>query len=348
MEGWMQDAIQAARHAHPHPNPRVGALVLHSNGTVVGRGIHQGPGEPHAEIVSLIQAGPAADGGTLVVTLEPCNHHGRTPPCTDAIIESGISRVVVGVVDPDPQVNGKGIARLREAGLEVETGILEAEAEQLDQAYFYHRRSGLPRVTLKAALTLDGAVAGLDRSSQWITSREARADGHALRAEADAILIGAGTLLDDDPALTARLEGSPGAQPMPVVIAGARELPPAAQVFDRQAIVFAPTHCELPAEVIVLPGPGGVDLEKALVMLGERGILEVLVEGGPLLARSLLEAGLVQRGVFYYGSTLAGGQGLSPFGGGFETLSDATPVQVVDVRQVGGDVRVEFQLGGAA
>ena len=344
----MQEAIEAARHAYPHPNPRVGALVVHSNGTVVGRGTHQGPGGFHAEVIALVQAGPAAAGGTLVVNLEPCNHHGRTPPCTAAIIDSGISRVIVAVTDPDPNVNGKGIARLLEAGLEVEVGILEAEAEQLDPGYFHHRRTGLPRVTLKAALTMDGAVAALDRNSQWITSAEARADGHMLRAQADAVMVGAGTLISDDPALTARLEGRREPQPIPVIIAGARLLPADSRVFDRQAIVFAPSHCDLPAEVIVLPGQAGVDLEKALVMLGERGILEVLVEGGPALARSLLKSGLVQRGVFYYGSKLAGGGGLAPFGGAFESLSDATELQLVDVRRLGSDVRVEFLVGGAA
>jgi len=347
MKDRMREALEAARRTHPHPNPRVGALILHPNGTVLGRGVHQAPGDSHAEIIALMQAGSAACGGTLVVNLEPCNHYGRTPPCTDAIIEAEVSNVVVAITDPDPNVNGKGIARLREAGIEVEVGLLEAEAERLDPGYFHHRRTGLPRVTLKAALTLDGAVAALDGTSQWITSDEARADGHLLRAETDAVMVGAGTLLSDDPALTARVDGFSGSQPVPVVVAGTRPIPPESQVFDREAIVFAPTQSDLPAEVIVLPGTTGVDLEKALVMLGERGILEVLVEGGPSLARSLLGAGLVQRGVFYYGPKLAGGAGLGAVGGAFETLADAVDLQIVDARRVGSDVRVEFELGGA-
>ena len=346
MKDRMREAIEAARYAHPHPNPRVGALVLHPNGTVVGRGVHQGPGEPHAEVTALIQAGSAAAGGTLVVNLEPCNHHGRNPPCTEAIIEAGISRVIVAVMDPDPNVNGKGIARLQQAGLEVVVGVLEAEAEKLDPGYFHHRRTGLPRVTLKAALTMDGAVAARDRSSRWITSPEARRDGHELRAEADAVMIGAGTLISDNPALTVRLEGGSDRRPIPIVIGGNRPLPPDAKLFERPAIVFSPDPCEVAAEVIVLPGRAGVDLEKALVMLGERGILDVLVEGGPSLARSLLDGGLVQRGVFYYGAKLAGGAGLGPFGGRFESLSDATELKIEDVRRVGADVRVEFLVGG--
>ena len=348
MKDRMREALAAARPTHPHPNPRVGALILHPNGTVVGRGVHQGPGESHAEIIALIQAGTAAAGGTLVVNLEPCNHHGRTPPCTDALIEAEVSNVIVAITDPDPNVNGKGIARLREAGIEVEVGLLEAEAQRLDPGYFHHRRTGLPRVTLKAALTLDGAVAALDGTSQWITSDEARADGHLLRAETDAVMVGAGTLLSDDPALTARVEGFSAPQPLAVVVAGARPIPSEPQVFERETIVFAPTQFDLPAEVIVLPGPTGVDLEKALVMLGERGVLEVLVEGGPTLARSLLDARLVKRGVFYYGARLAGGSGVVAVGGAFNALADALDIQIVDARRVGSDVRVEFEIGGAA
>lgn len=348
MEDRMREAIEIARPTGPHPNPRVGALVLHPNGTVVGRGVHLGPGQSHAEVLALIQAGSAAEGGTLVVTLEPCSNHGRTPPCTDAIIEAGISRVVIGVTDPDSNVNGRGMARLRQAGIDVDAGVLEAQAEELDPAYFHHRRTGLPRVTLKVGSTLDGAVAALDGSSQWITSPEARADGHQLRARADAVMVGAGTLLTDDPALTARVDGESATQPTPVVVAGTREISPKAQVFERSAIVFSPGPRELPAEVIVLPGPNGVDLEKALGMLGERGILDVLVEGGPSLARSLLDAGLVQRGVFYLGSKLAAGSGFSPFVGTFDTLAAAHQVEIVRVDRVGGDVRIEFELGMGA
>ena len=203
----MRTAIEAALDANPHPNPRVGSIVLDSSGSVVGRGIHHDAGEPHSEQAALAEAGQAARGGTLIVTLEPCNHHGRTPPCTEAILDAGVARVVIGAIDPDTRVAGGGVERLREAGIEVTLGLLADEVEQMDPAYFHHRRTGRPRVTLKAAMTLDGQVAARDGSSQWITSPEAREDGHRLRAEADAVMVGAGTVLADDPELTVRLPG---------------------------------------------------------------------------------------------------------------------------------------------
>ncbi len=245
-------------------------------------------------------------------------------------------------------MNGKGLARLREAGVEVETGVLEAEAEELNPGYFHHRRTGLPWVTLKLASTLDGAVAARDGTSQWITSPDARADAHRFRAQSDAVMVGAGTLIGDDPALTVRIGGVSDHQPTPVVIAGRRDIPSRAQVFGRPTIVFSPQQRELPGEVIVVPGANGVDLDKALRMLGERGILDVLVEGGPTLAQSLLKAGLVQRGIFYLGSKLAGGSGLAPFGGSFDTLASATDVEVTAVDLIGSDVRVLFEVGGGA
>jgi diaminohydroxyphosphoribosylaminopyrimidine deaminase/5-amino-6-(5-phosphoribosylamino)uracil reductase len=341
---YMRDAIQAAAEANPHPNPRVGAVVLAADGGAVGRGIHRHPGDPHAEIEALAQAGAAASGGTLIATLEPCNHHGRTPPCTDAILESGVARVIVGAADPDSRVLGGGVERLRDAGVSVEVGLLADEVEAMDPAYFHHRRLGRPRVTLKAALTLDGQVAAGDGTSQWITSEEAREDGHRLRAEADAVMVGAGTVLADNPELSVRLPGYQGRQPIPVVIAGRRPFPNDLRVIERSALVFAPAARDLDTEVVVVESGDRVDLEKALLTLGERGVVDLLVEGGPILADGLLESHLVDRCVFYLGAKLAAGVGRAPFSGIFQTVEDAIDVRIEDVRPVGPDLRLEFTL----
>lgn len=343
----MKAAIEAAGSHHTHPNPRVGAVVVTADGVVAGRGSHAGPGRPHAELVALEAAGDQAAGSTLYVTLEPCVHHGRTPPCTEAILAAGVERVVVAIEDPDPQVAGQGFAALRAAGIDVTIGVLAAQAAAIDPAYFHHRRTGRPRVTLKAALTLDGQVAAADGTSQWITSVEARLDGHRLRAEADAVMVGAGTVFADDPRLTVRTEGYEGPQPLPVVVAGRRPLPADAAVFSRPAIVFAPAPQELPGEVILAPAAAGtkVDLARALDALGGRGIVDLLVEGGSTLAAAFLAERLIDRGVFYVGASLGGGTGLPVFGGVFASLGDARSVEITRVQRVGPDIKIEFEMG---
>lgn len=340
----MREAIALAAGTRPHPNPRVGALVLDANGLLVGRGAHAGPGSPHAEVLALEEAGERAGGGTLVVSLEPCSHTGRTPPCTEAVLASGVARVLVGAEDPDPRVAGRGLARLRSAGLEVRSGIVSDEVEALDPAYFHHRRTGRPRVTLKVALTLDGWAAAADGTSRWITSEEARADGHRLRAAVDAVVVGAGTVLTDDPALTVRLPGYSGGQPRPVVVAGRRPLPPAARIWERHPLVLAPAPAGYPAEVVAVPGPDGVDLVAGLAALGERGLLDLLVEGGPTLGGALLRAGLVDRGVFYLGARLGGGEGKPALAGTFATLEQGRRVRIESAVALGPDVRIEFTL----
>lgn len=341
----MRRALQLAASFRTHPNPRVGAVMLDAQGQVVGEGSHPGPGRPHAERLALDAAGDAARGGTLVVTLEPCDHTGRTPPCTHAILERGVARVVVGAEDPDERVRGAGIRRLRGSGVEVELWGRPEEAEAVDPGYFHHRRTGRARVRLKAASTLDGQVAAADGTSQWITSEEARLDAHRLRAEADAVMIGAGTLRSDDPRLDVRLPDHLGPQPKPVVVAGAQPLPTQAKLWDREPLVFAPRAIEPPAGQLVqlAEGSDGVDLEAALVELGNRGLLDVLVEGGPRLAGALWRAGLVDEGVSYLGAVVAGGSADSPFSGVFATLGDARPVEIVDVRRVGPDLRVTWR-----
>lgn len=342
----MEQAVELARGTRPHPNPRVGALVVDRGGRVVGRGAHRGPGHPHAEMLALREAGERAAGGTLIVTLEPCAHRGMTPPCSRAVVEAGIARVVLGTIDPDPRVSGRGMETLRSAGLEVRAGVAGELAESLDPGYLHHRRTGRPRVTLKAAMTLDGQVAAADGSSRWITSSEGRRDAHRLRAGSDAVMVGAGTVLADDPRLTVRLEGFEGPDPLAVVVAGRRPLPPDRRVFERKAVVLAPRPVDLPAEVVVTGRDGRVDLGKALGELGRRGVVDLLVEGGPGLTASLLAEGLVDRAVLYYGPLLAGGSGLSLAGGTFPTLASARAVEVVDVRRVGPDIRVEVRIGG--
>jgi diaminohydroxyphosphoribosylaminopyrimidine deaminase/5-amino-6-(5-phosphoribosylamino)uracil reductase len=340
----MREAISLAAGTSPHPNPRVGALVLDPAGQVVGRGVHLGPGEPHAEVVALAQAGERARGGTLVVTLEPCDHTGRTPPCTQAVLAAGVARVVVGAVDPDPRVAGRGLERLRAAGVEVTARVAEVEAEALDPAYFHQRRTGRPQLTLKAALTLDGQAGAADGTSQWITSPEAREDAHRLRAGADAVMVGAGTVRADDPRLTVRLPGYQGRQPRAVVVAGRRPLPAGARVWEAHPLVLAPGQLDCPGEVLAVPGPDGVDLAAGVQALAEHGLLEVLVEGGPTLAGALLRAGLVDRGVFYLGARLGGGTGLPGLQGEFRTLAQARRVEVVSAVLLGPDVRVEFMV----
>jgi diaminohydroxyphosphoribosylaminopyrimidine deaminase/5-amino-6-(5-phosphoribosylamino)uracil reductase len=341
----MDEALRLAAPTHPHPNPRVGAIVLDRDGRVVASAAHAGPGAPHAEALAIAEAGEAARGGTLVVTLEPCAHEGRTPPCTRAIVSAGIRRVVIGAEDPDRRVGGRGIATLREAGLEVALHPDGRAAEAVDPGYFHHRRTGRPRVTLKAALTLDGQAAAADGTAKWITAEAAREDGHRLRAASDAVMVGAGTVLADDPALTVRLPGYTGPQPRPVLVAGERPLPPGAAIWRRDPIVLAGRPLDVPGgEVLVVPGEHGVDLREGMAALGQREVVDLLVEGGPALAAAMLRDGLVQQGVFYLAGRLAGGSGRPAFAGTFATLADARDVVITGVEPLGGDVRIEFVL----
>ena len=340
---WMEQAIDLLAGTSPHPNPRVGGLVIDKHGRVVGEGVHVAPGEPHAEVVALNAAGKKAAGATVVVTLEPCDHHGRTPPCTDALIDAGVSAVVVGATDPDARVAGRGIARLREAGIDVVDGIHADRVEAADPGYFHHRRTGRPLVTLKLAGTLDGQVAAADGTSQWITSEESRMDAHGLRAASDAVMVGAGTLRADDPRLDVRLADHDGRQPRPVVVAGREPVPAEAAVYARGPLMYAPQRFEPPTgvELEVMWHPTGVDVEAMMKDLGERGILDLLVEGGPTLARSLLHADLVDRVVVYAAGKLAGGAGLPMFGGEWRTLAEAVDLVITSVVRLGPDVRID-------
>lgn len=340
-------AIELSRRAHPHPNPRVGALVLDADGNVIAEGFHVRPGEPHAERVALAAlAGPPPPGATMVVTLEPCAHHGRTPPCTEAILEAHIEKVILGAVDPDPRNRGVGIEILRSAGVEVTTGVAAEEVEAADPAYFHHRRTGRPLVTLKTAMTLDGQTAADDGTSQWITTETARTDAHRLRAENDAVLIGAATLRADDPTLTVRLPDYEGPQPVAVVMAGNEPLPTDARLWSRDDTVVISTRShDLPVEVIeVPPGEDGLpEPETALKALAERGLLGVLLEGGAALAAAFWRRQLVDRGVSYIGSLVAGGTGRGVMAGEWKTFADARGIEITDVRRLGADLRIDWR-----
>jgi diaminohydroxyphosphoribosylaminopyrimidine deaminase / 5-amino-6-(5-phosphoribosylamino)uracil reductase len=341
----VRDAVALAAAHRPHPNPRVGALVVDATGAVLGSGAHVHPGLPHAERLALEAAGPAAEGATLVVTLEPCVHHGRTPPCADAVIAAGVSRVIVGAGDPDPRVSGGGIRRLREAGIEVLDGIESGLVERADPGYFHHRRTGRSRVVHKAALTLDGQTAAADGTSQWITSDAARRDGHELRAEMDGVMVGAGTLIGDDPRLSVRLEGYDGPQPRPVIVAGTRPLPPGAAIWLRDPLVLAPVPMDVPGDVVVVPGPGGsVDLDAGLRATADAGLLDLLLEGGAALAGALFARRLVDAGVWYLAGLIAGGVGQGVFDLPFDTLAAARPTRITGVRPVGPDLRIDWEM----
>lgn len=341
----MARAVELARSTRTHPNPRVGAVVVDVDGEVVGEGAHPGPGGPHAEVVALQAAGQLASGGTLYVTLEPCNHHGRTPPCVDAVLAAGIARVVAAVEDPDPRTAGTGLTRLREAGIEVTVGMMTEEAIDLDPAYFHHRRSGLPLVTWKYAMTLDGSVAAADSTSRWITSDAARDDAHRLRAAKDAVVVGAGTLRTDNPLLTVRLVDYQGVQPVPVVVVGAADLPPDAVIWERDPVVISAFTRETPSgSLVVVEGEGGrPDPASTCRALADLGLIDLLLEGGPTLAGEWWRAGLIHRGVAYLGARVAGGMGRGPIGGVFATFEQAQVVSISGVRSLDGDIRVDFE-----
>ena len=342
---FMQRAVDLAADTHPHPNPRVGAVVVAPDGEIVGRGAHRRAGEPHAEVIALEAAGKRAAGATVYVTLEPCPHQGRTPPCTEALIASGVARVVVGAIDPDGRVSGSGVTALEGAGIAVETGFLADVVESNDPGYFHHRRTGRPLVTLKLATTLDGQIAAADRTSKWITGPEARRHGHVLRSEADVVIVGAGTVLDDDPRLDVRLDGYHGPQPRPVIVAGERGLPEGAALFDRDALVYSSRDLNGPGENVNVGGDRYVDLDAMIADLGKRGYVSAMVEGGARLASRLVRGGHVDRIVWHLAAKLAVGSGLGAFDGVFRTITEATPIAVESVSMIGDDIKVEAKVG---
>jgi diaminohydroxyphosphoribosylaminopyrimidine deaminase/5-amino-6-(5-phosphoribosylamino)uracil reductase len=340
------------------PNPMVGAVLVRGE-RVVGEGTHLRAGGPHAEAAALEAAGPAARGATCYVTLEPCAHFGRTPPCADALVRAGVSRVVAAIGDPHPEVDGRGLARLRAAAVTVAVGVREAEARALNRAFFCAVTDGRPHVTLKAAMSLDGKIASADGTSRWITGEAARLEAHRLRFAADAVLVGIGTVLADDPQLTVRHAGLPSKEPLRVVVDSRLRMPADARILrsgDPGRVLVA---CVAPApagpaaalrargaRVLELSGEGGrVDLRELLEALRAREVIAVLAEGGGELGGALVEAGLVDRVAFFVAPRLLGGrEAPGPLGGRGRSLKDALALVGVTTRRLGDDLLVEADV----
>lgn len=340
------------------PNPWVGCVIAR-DGEVVGEGFHRAAGEPHAEVHALSAAGERARGATLYVTLEPCIHQGRTLPCTEAVLTAGVQRVVVALADPDPRVAGAGIRRLQEAGVEVAVGPGAAAARKSLLPYLYHRRTRLAYPLLKAAVTLDGRTAAADATSRGISSSASQADAHRLRAESQAVLVGAGTALKDRPTLTVRGSKSPlTRQPMRVLLDARGRVPATGRLFDAK---LAPTlvittaaadpaatarWVNAGAEVAVVPPAptgDGVDLPTTFALLGERGVLQVLVEGGSEVLGACLRGHHVQRLVLYQAPLSLSQAGYPLFAGlGPFTMAKALRWRLLAVRRIEDDVRLDY------
>ena len=354
---FMRRALELAERARglTSPNPLVGAVVVR-DGIVVGEAFHERAGEAHAEAKALEGAGEAARGATLYVTLEPCVHHGRTPPCAPAVVAAGIRRAVVATADPNPLVAGRGLTVLREAGLDVRTGVLEAEAQAQNRVFLTAMRSGRPHITLKAAITLDGKIADGQGASQWITGEAARREGHRLRSEADAIAVGIGTVLQDDPQLTVRLDCSWPREPYRVVLDSSARTPPTARLIRagtpaRALIAVGASAPAARVDVLRAAGAtvvpcaardGRVDVGALLGDLFARDVRALLVEGGAAVHGAFLDAGVVDRAAFFMAPLLLGGaRAVAAVGGSGRELKNALRLQSVTVRTVGDDVLIE-------
>jgi diaminohydroxyphosphoribosylaminopyrimidine deaminase / 5-amino-6-(5-phosphoribosylamino)uracil reductase len=355
---WMARALALAAKGlgRTHPNPPVGAVFVRG-GRVIGEGFHTAAGQPHAEVEALRRIRGNARGATLYVTLEPCAHHGRTPPCIDTLRPLGLRRIVVATVDPDARVRGRGIRALRRAGIRVDVGLARAEADALLAGFRSRVLRGRPQVTLKLAVTLDGRIAAKGGDARWITGPAARRMAHALRNVSDAILVGAGTVRADDPRLTCRLRG--GHDPVRVVLAGTRlDLPSRAQVLARggpPTWVIAPADAA-PArvarlrragvDVVLLPARGGrVPFARLLQALGARGIGSLLVEGGGTVAADALRTGSVDRLVLFMAPVLLGGDGVAAIAPlGIRRVTDAVRLEDVAMARVGGDLVLEGRV----
>ncbi len=343
------------------PNPLVGAVVV-TRGQIVGQGSHRKAGGPHAEVIALSQAGSRAKGGTLYVTLEPCSHlKKRTPPCVPLIVKAGVRRVVVAMVDPNPQVKGSGLAQLKRADMKVEVGCGEAEARQLNEAYVHWVQTGRPFTILKAGMTLDGKIATASGESQWITDEAARAQAHQLRAGVDAILVGIGTVLRDNPTLTARNSSDPLRvvlrQPLRIVVDSRLRIPLKAAVLQHQQAAHTLIATTAAAstrkigllkgkgiDVLVLPKLGDhVSLPTLWTRLGQLGVTTLLVEGGSEINAAVLRGQLAQRLMCYVAPLLLGGQDAKGLFGGRlpRRLQDAVPLKNLRIESVGRDMLIQ-------
>lgn len=359
---YMTRAIELARRGlyTTQPNPRVGCVLVR-DGAVVGEGWHRKAGEPHAERNALADAGDNARGATAYVTLEPCSHHGRTPPCADGLIEAGVARVVAAMVDPNPQVAGQGMARLAAAGIETHTGVLQADAAALNPGFIKRMTCGRPYVRCKLAMSLDGRTAMASGESQWITGAAARKDVQRLRARSDAIVTGIGTVLADDPSMNVRLSAPelPGVgsddylrQPLRVVLDSRLRMPASAKMLSLPGDTLVLTCVEdlahgvelasAGAEVLSLPASDGeLSLPAVLDELGRRQVNEVLVEAGPVLAGAALAAGLIDELIVYLAPHIMGDAARGLFHlPGLERMADRVPLKITDIRAVGDDWRI--------
>lgn len=338
-----------------HPNPAVGCVIVR-DGEFVGEGWHEAAGKPHAEVNALAAAGEAARGASVYVTLEPCAHHGRTPPCTDALIAAGVREVVVGLRDPNPRVDGAGIAALEAAGIEVRAGLMEASVRALIPGFVCRVTAGRPFVRLKVATSLDGRTAMANGQSQWITGAAARADVQRLRARSGAVMTGIGTVLADDPSLTVRDAGldTGGRQPLRVVLDKGLRMPLSAEMLALPGTTLV--YCiddgrrssleEAGAEVVRVPDRDGrVDVAAVLADLAQREINEVLVEAGPILSGGLIESGCVDELVIYQAPHIMGSETLGMFRTpAWTDLAQRRGLEVLDVRRVGADMRITARL----
>jgi len=356
---YMVRALELARRGcyTTHPNPRVGSVVLR-DGEVVGEGWHHRAGEPHAEVLALRAAGERARGGTVYVTLEPCSHHGRTPPCADALIAAGVSRVVAAMTDPNPQVAGQGLARLAAAGIETRVGVLEAEARALNAGFVSRMTRGRPRVRVKLAMSLDGRTAMASGESQWITGEAARADVQRLRAASSAVLTGIGTVLKDRPSLNVRLDTAalgidvPVRQPLRVILDPSLLTPAdlpmlglAGQTLILTASEDGARQAELAAagaEVMTMPGDAvALDLHAVMAELARREVNDLHVEAGSVLSGALLAEGLVDELVIYMAPCLMGSEAHGLFHlPGIVRMAERVRLKIADVRAVGEDWRI--------
>ncbi|MBI1239329.1 MAG: bifunctional diaminohydroxyphosphoribosylaminopyrimidine deaminase/5-amino-6-(5-phosphoribosylamino)uracil reductase RibD [Alphaproteobacteria bacterium] len=342
------------------PNPAVGCVIVAPSGQVIGRGFTQASGRPHAETQALAMAGVSARGATAYVTLEPCAHHGKTPPCADALIKAGVARVVIAIGDPDPRTAGKGAATLRQAGIDVIEGVLAAEARRDHAGFFSRVQQGRPLVALKLAATLDGRIATATGESLWITGELARAHGHLLRASHDAILVGIGTALADNPSLDCRLPGMAAASPQRIVVDSRLRLALTSRLVTtahtQPTIIIAGENAERPrlkafldSGVRVLLAPrdtsGNLDLGEALRTLGDEGFTRVLVEGGHRIAASLIRIKALDLVHWYRAGRLIGGDGLAALAGfGLKALTETPRLRLLGRRDLGEDVVESFAV----
>lgn len=355
---YMQRALDLAALAlgRTSPNPVVGAVIV-KNGLIVGEGYHQKAGTPHAEIHALRQAGEQARGADIYVTLEPCSHYGKTPPCADALIEAGVKRVVVAVLDPNPLVSGRGIEILKQAEITTQVGVLEQVARRLNEAFFKYVTTKRPLVSLKTAMTLDGKIATAQGSSRWITGEKARGFVHRLRNQYDAIMVGIGTVLADDPLLNTRLDDEEARDPVRIIIDGQLLLPLDSQIVktsNRQPTLVYTSHAveydreaalkNKGLEIIRIDGSHDhLDLSQVMDDLGKRDLTSVLVEGGSGLNASLLEQRLVDKLYWFIAPKMVGGvEAPGPVAGdGAKTMDEALLLHDVQVQQMGADLLIE-------